>query len=354
MIRHYLADRLVFILIYFINTAVIILVAFLALMFAGLAQPWDTFAYMVILAVFFLLTGLVIDYIRKRPYLKKLASIGENHSLALDTALELEAMPMPTHESAMFTDMLRRSQARYREELDHYKAMQHRHQTFVNQWVHHMKTPVSVISLLTQQGKQQIDNQDAKALFDDINDENDRFRHGLELMLHLARLDHFAIDFVANQVDVVQLLRDIVNEEKRQFIRRKLYPEILVETDDPTVYSDEKWLRVIFHQLLLNALRYSHQESGNYITIVVHKHGDAILVEVQDQGIGVPAHDLPNIFSPFFTGDNGRKKKETTGMGLYLSRMIADHLGHSLYAESKVDEGTTMTVRFTSRTLHAR
>ncbi|QDI92241.1 HAMP domain-containing histidine kinase [Salicibibacter halophilus] len=354
MIRHYLADRLVFILIYFINTAVTVLVAFLALMLAGLAQPWNIFAYMVTLAVFFLLTGLAIDYIRKRPYLKKLASMGEDQSLALDTALELEAMPMPTHEAAMFTDMLRRSQARYREDLDHYKALQNRHQTFVNQWVHHMKTPVSVVSLLTQQGKQQHDDQDAKVLFDDISDENDRFRHGLELMLHLARLDHFAIDFVANQVDVVQLMRDIVNEEKRQFIRRKIYPEIRVETDDAIVYSDEKWLRVIFHQLLLNALRYSHQGSGDYITIVVHKQGDATLVEVRDQGIGIPAHDVPNIFSPFFTGDNGRQKKESTGMGLYLSRMIASHLGHSLYAESRVDKGTTMTVRFTSRTLHER
>ncbi|SDJ23205.1 sensor histidine kinase [Natribacillus halophilus] len=354
MIQHYLADRVLFILFYVINTAVIVLVAYLSLLFAGLQQPWSAFAYMVVLAIFFLLLGLAIDYARKRPLLKKLTDMEKRHPLPLESAHELDAMQVPSREASQFIHMLRRYQERYREELDHYKSMQEQHQVFVNQWVHHMKTPVSVISLLTQQGKQQLESQEAKTFLDDISDENDRFRHGLELMLHLARLDHFAVDFVADEVDVVALLRDLVNEEKRQFIRRNLFPEIRVETDDPHVYSDQKWLRVVFHQLLLNALRYSRQGKGDRITIAVHKEGDATLVEIKDQGIGIPAHDLPNIFSPFFTGDNGREKTESTGMGLYLSRMITDRLGHALYADSRVGEGTTMTVRFTSRTLHDR
>ncbi|QQK78962.1 sensor histidine kinase [Salicibibacter cibi] len=354
MIRHYLADRVLFILFYVINTAAIVLVAYLSLLFAGLEQPWSEFTYMGLLALFFLLLGLAIDYARRRPLLKKLLEMEKRNPLPLETALELETMQVPSREAFLFIGMLRRYQERYREELDHYKAMQEQHQIFVNQWVHHMKTPVSVISLLTQQGKQQLEDQGSKTFLDEINDENDRFRHGLELMLHLARLDHFAVDFVADEVDVVALLRELVNEEKRQFIRRNLFPEIRVDTKDPFVYSDQKWLRVVFHQLLLNALRYSQQGKGDRITIAVFKEGDATLVEIQDRGIGIPAHDLPNIFSPFFTGDNGRKKTESTGMGLYLSRIITDRLGHSLYAHSQVSEGTTMTVRFSSRTLHDR
>ncbi|QQK74833.1 sensor histidine kinase [Salicibibacter cibarius] len=354
MIRHYLADRALFILFYGVNTVAIALVAYLSLLFAGLEQPWNAFAYMGLLSLFFLLVGLAIDYARKRPLLKKITDMAKRNPLPLETAHELEAMRVPSREASLFIGMLRRYQERYREELDHYKSMQEQHQVFVTQWVHHMKTPVSVISLLTQQGKQQLEDRRSKTFLDEINDENDRFRHGLELMLHLARLDHFAVDFVADEVDVVALLRELVNEEKRQFIRRNLFPEILVDNENLLVYSDQKWLRVVFHQLLLNALRYSRQGKGDRVTIAIFKEGDATLVEIQDRGIGIPAHDLPNIFSPFFTGDNGREKTESTGMGLYLSRMIADHLGHSLYAHSRVGEGTTMTVRFSSRTLHDR
>lgn len=90
-------------------------------------------------------------------------------------------------------------------------------------------------------------------------------------MLHLARLDHFALDMKAEEVDLVTLWRELVNEEKRQFIRRKLFPEIQVQTDETIVSSDRKWLRVIFHQLLLNALRYSRQGHGDRITIHIRK-----------------------------------------------------------------------------------
>ncbi len=118
-------------------------------------------------------------------------------------------------------------------------------------------------------------------------------------MLHLARLDHFALDMKAEEVDLVTLWRELVNEEKRQFIRRKLFPEIQVQTDETIVSSDRKWLRVIFHQLLLNALRYSRQGHGDRITIHIRKEKNDTIVSVSDKGIGIPTHDLVNVFEPF-------------------------------------------------------
>ena len=68
------------------------------------------------------------------------------------------------------------------------------------------------------------------------------------------------------------------------------------------------------------------------------------MLEIRDEGIGIPQSDLPRVFDPYFTGENGRRFQESTGMGLFLVKQICDKLGHAFEIESKVDEGTTVRI----------
>ena len=61
-----------------------------------------------------------------------------------------------------------------------------------------------------------------------------------------------------------------------------------------------------------------------------------VTLYVQDEGIGIPKSDLSRVTNPFFTGENGRKTGESTGMGLYLAKEICEKLGHELKIESEV------------------
>ncbi|GAK05510.1 LOW QUALITY PROTEIN: two-component sensor kinase YvcQ [Geomicrobium sp. JCM 19037] len=350
MIRDYLYDRIPLILLFYGNSFLIILVAVLTIYFADTDSVATNMIYLLVLTTFFLLIGLVIDFMRRRALLKRIAKM-KNQPYISDEARKLSVTPAPNNETAHLLTLIQRAEDHFEQQIETYDAERRQHDVFINQWVHHMKTPMSVISLLTQEGKNQFNDASVKELLNDIHDENDRFRHGLELMLHLARLDHFSLDLHAEQVDLHLIVRDVINEEKRQFIRKKLYPEVTIVADEPTVYSDSKWLRVILHQLLLNALRYSHANEGNKIHFHVSRAGENTTLFVQDHGIGIPAHDTPRIFEPFYTGDNGRKNSESTGMGLYLARTIASKLGHSLTAESTEGEGTTMRLEFQTKTL---
>ncbi len=65
-----------------------------------------------------------------------------------------------------------------------------------------------------------------------------------------------------------------------------------------------------------------------------------------DFGVGIPKTDKRRVFDPFYTGENGRKFRESTGMGLYLTKEAALHLGHRIELDSVVGEGTTFRIIF--------
>ncbi|MDH4617391.1 sensor histidine kinase [Brevibacillus sp. AY1] len=222
----------------------------------------------------------------------------------------------------------------YKEELHAYENKQRDHITFIQQWVHQMKTPLSVIHLLLQ------DDDDPKS--ESVREEVDRLKRGLETILYLARLDRFEQDFLIEPVNLRTLVQEAVAENKRLFIRNQVYPELQID-EHWSVESDDKWLSFVLNQLLINAVRYSAGKS-NKVTIRAYERGSQVVLEVQDYGIGIPREDIRRVFQPYFTGENGRKYAESTGMGLYLVKEICGKLNHAVELESMVDAGTTVRV----------
>ena len=78
------------------------------------------------------------------------------------------------------------------------------------------------------------------------------------------------------------------------------------------------------------------------------QQNNEVTLLVRDEGIGIPKSDLSRVTKAFFTGENGRKTGESTGMGLYIAKEICDKLGHQLVITSEVGEGTMIQVVFQS------
>ena len=121
--------------------------------------------------------------------------------------------------------------------------------------------------------------------------------------------------------------------------------QVALETEESelTVYSDDKWLRFILDQLIVNAVKYSREHPVLYFYTKVQ--GDQIFLFVEDHGIGICANDLPRIFEKGFTGQNGRIRQNATGIGLYLCKRLCDKLGIGIAAQSG-ETGTTMILSF--------
>lgn len=74
-----------------------------------------------------------------------------------------------------------------------------------------------------------------------------------------------------------------------------------------------------------------------------------MVLTIADQGPGIPPEDLPRVFEPFFTGENGRRFGGATGIGLYLVRRIVDELEHEIAMESAPGAGTTVRLTYLTK-----
>jgi two-component system, OmpR family, sensor histidine kinase YxdK len=233
-------------------------------------------------------------------------------------------------------ELLQNQHRQYRSDLHNYQQKLKDHIHFINQWVHQMKTPLSVIHLMIQ------DEDDPR--FAAIADELDRMKKGLETVLYTARLDEFEHDFYVETLPLDQVVRTVTSAQKRLFIRKRVFPMVEVNKE-LTITSDEKWLTFAISQIITNAVRYTNAENKK-ILIRGYKRGIYVVLEIQDEGVGIVKGDLTRVFDPYFTGENGRNFQESTGMGLYLVKQICDKLGHRVEIESIIKQGTTVRILF--------
>ncbi|QOS99338.1 sensor histidine kinase [Brevibacterium sp. JNUCC-42] len=288
-----------------------------------------TALYSVFLGTVLLVGYLIYRYFTHRSFYNRLS----NPMIALNESIkDSDSTPLST---ALDT-LLQEQYKHYQDQLKKWDRKQQEQMTFMNQWVHQMKTPLSVIELITQ------DADDSR--FDSINEETERIKKGLEMVLYVARLETFEQDFHVVRVPLLEMIDSVIHENKRLLIRSYVYPEVKV---DPSlmVETDKKWFRFMLNQVLSNAIKYSLGRKGKVI-ISAYSKGRAVILEIRDYGVGIPPADLPRVFRPFYTGENGRKFKESTGMGLYLVKEICGKLNHEIEIESEVGKGTNVRIVF--------
>ncbi|MGL5978750.1 MAG: sensor histidine kinase [Erysipelotrichaceae bacterium] len=223
----------------------------------------------------------------------------------------------------------------YIQELTKHQEKERQNRMLVYRWVHQIKTPVSVIRLLTEHRSDDEDFRKVKKSIEQIH-------HDLDHILNLYQLDAIENDVISEKVNINQMCTRCINELKQLFIVAGVYPKLLVD-ERFVVYSDEKWLRFVLYQLLTNAVKYS--ERNSYVEISAVLLDDCCELKVKDYGCGIEKQDIPRIFEMFFTGKNGRKYGESSGIGLHMVKKVLDHLGHEIKVDSIVGQGSEFTVR---------
>lgn len=223
----------------------------------------------------------------------------------------------------------------YQDEAQTLYSSQSRQIEFMNQWVHQMKTPLSVINLLLQEEK--YDRQS-------IGEELERLQAGLDTVLLNASLETFERDMTIEKIDLKQLVKETITSHKRLLITNQIFPVLEIE-EHLIIASDQKWLKIVIGQFITNAVKYTFEE-GKRIYVTGHYLENRISLTIRDEGVGIPASDINRIRHAFFTGENGRLTGESTGMGLYIASEVCEKLGHTLEIESTPSVGTSVTLIF--------
>lgn len=115
--------------------------------------------------------------------------------------------------------------------------------------------------------------------------------------------------------------------------------EIQLEMEkDIEILHDSKWTEEALVNVLDNAVKYSGEHTT--VTVRVILLASNVLVEIEDEGIGVKAEELTKIYQRFYRGTEAKQKvKEGAGVGLYLARMILERQGGTISAKRKMDKG---------------
>ncbi|MEM9664358.1 MAG: response regulator [Bacteroidota bacterium] len=212
---------------------------------------------------------------------------------------------------------------------------------FVTMASHEFRTPLATIQASAQSLARYGDRWDKdkrKQVFGRIKSSISHLTDLLNDVLMIGKVDagHIALD--TNRVDLSAMVNHIV-EDIRLGVG-EAHTLVMELEDVGQVQVDEKLIRQALVNLVSNAVRYS--EAGTTVTVRIQATADeAVRIEVEDQGIGIPEEDVQEFFEPFKRGSNVGEI-EGTGLGTSIIKRAVDLHGGRIEINSVVGQGTTM------------
>src|SRR5688572_1884084 len=165
----------------------------------------------------------------------------------------------------------------------------------------------------------------------------------VDTLLNVSRIELGTFSVAPEPTNVAGLADTVVLEIVDQMEEKGIGLVKLYDIDLPIIVADPNLLRIVFQNLLSNAVRYS--PNGGKIDLAIEKRPTMLLVTVSDRGIGIPREQQPKIFNKFFRASNARQSvAEGNGMGLYVTKAILENTGGKIWFTSEPGRGTTFYV----------
>ena len=233
--------------------------------------------------------------------------------------------------------------------LVHELRRSEQHDSFINAVTHELKTPVASIRLHleTLQRRELADSQ-KQEFYRLMLSDADRLNETVEQVLRAGRAGDKRAGRERSEVDFRQLVRDCMDATStRHHLRPEAlrYEEVLSNGSGLRVRGSAEDLRTAVFNVLDNAIKYSGEKIDVRVRLETPDH-KRIVLRVQDQGVGIPAHDVKRIFKRFYrVTHRSLAHVKGTGLGLFIVKAIAKKHGGKVFAESEGEgQGTTIVL----------
>lgn len=293
-----------------------------------------------ILIVF--LSSIIFIYIMGRIFSRKalspvtniVANVKEISATNLDLRVQLPKNKDEIAELATtFNQMLDRLEKSFDAQKD-----------FVSNISHELRTPLTAMltELQLSAGNLRSNEEYRKSIDNAINDAQKLVRLSNSL-LDLAKANYDQTEIVQKEIRLDEVLLDARNDvlhNQPEFKVNLIFEKEIEDDDFISVKGNEYLLKVAFMNLIENGCKFS---KTNESTIAITYFKDKTIIRFQDNGIGIAPDDLPNIFTPFFRGDN-KGFANGNGIGLSLTQKIITLHNGTISVVSEPNEGSTFTV----------
>jgi signal transduction histidine kinase/GAF domain-containing protein len=214
---------------------------------------------------------------------------------------------------------------------------------FLRVAAHELRSPITSLHTTTQLievAPEAFDDPAQRAAYlGRIRRQSGRLVKLVQQLLDTVRFDAHELPLQRTEVDLTALCREVV-----ETTMPAEGPRAVLRAGEPVVGRwDAVRIEQVLTNLLSNAARYSPRERE--VEVTVRREGSRALLLVSDRGIGIPASQIDQLFTPFFRATNATARHAGgMGLGLHIAREIVRRHGGSIAVESRENEGTTFTV----------
>lgn len=229
------------------------------------------------------------------------------------------------------------------EDISERKILERSRDEFFSIASHELRTPLTAIrgnvSILQEYFIDQIKDKEVETIITDIQESSERLIEIVNIFLDVSRLEQGKIVFEKEAFDLVELSESIVQEYAMSMTNKELYLRVR-KPDAPllSVYADRNRVRQVIINLIGNALKFTEQ--GGVEISFLQMNGSVKLL-VSDTGSGISPENQTLLFRKFQQAETNIYRRDTTrgtGLGLYISKMLINNMGGSIFIE-RSEEG---------------
>lgn len=216
---------------------------------------------------------------------------------------------------------------------------------FISMMSHDLKTPIARIQGMTdvilKDSPTPLTTGQREAI-DHIKNSGDDLLRFINAILNYAKIESEGVELHTESRDVNELLTSVIR--KNEFLAKVKNIELLPELEPLfSIRIDPELMKQVFSNLVENAIKYSPE--GSKILITSEERDGHVVVQVADQGPGIPQDELANIFMKFFRSRNAKASPiKGSGLGLYLAKYFVELHQGRIHVESQIGQGSTFTV----------
>lgn len=226
---------------------------------------------------------------------------------------------------------------RMREELKEQFTLNCDLQDYIARWCHEVKLPLAAALLIVEE----LENSTQK---NNLREQLERINQLLANALLGCKVQSSLFDLQIRSVSLAECVRESIHNN--QFFLIQKHFELDIRIGEERVYTDKAWLTYVLDQLVSNAVKYAG-EAPRLILESQEIPGRGFRLTVEDRGTGIREEEIRRVFDKGFTGSNYHNGQyKSTGMGLYMAKLITDRLGHGLSVESVYGEYTRFSISF--------
>lgn len=229
------------------------------------------------------------------------------------------------------------------------KAVERSRDEFFSIASHELRTPLTAIKGNTSMIKDiygdKLTDPDLKQMIDDIHDASGRLINIVNDFLNVSRLEMGRMVYKNEAIVMKELVEHCIKDVESLSLEKHITMQLNAPEELPMAFGDQDRLKEVVTNLLSNAIKFTDQ-GGILVTIL--QENQSIKVSVIDSGKGIPVESQSLLFRKFQQASNNiltRDNTRSTGLGLYISKLMVEGMGGKIYLEhSEVEKGSTFSV----------